>query len=81
MDELQEHEIQYTVKYITWAVSKDFGKTGMYCFFRFLMKKMNLHSLKENSHLVERHQQNSHSEKKICLINGESVFPKIKTHK
>ena len=55
MDELREHEIQYTVKYITWAVSKDFRKTGMYCFFRFLMKKMNLHSKKENAHLVDRH--------------------------
>ena len=44
VDQLQEHEIQYTRKYITWAVSNDFGATGMYCFFRFLMKKMNLHS-------------------------------------
>ena len=29
MDELRKHELEeYTVRYVTWAVAKDFGRTG-----------------------------------------------------
>ena len=30
LDELRENEIQYTLRFITWTFSKDFGKTGIY---------------------------------------------------
>ena len=36
MDELSKHEIKHTVKYVSWAVSKDFGKTGTYPLDLFL---------------------------------------------
>ena len=28
MDELRKHELEHTVRYVTWAVSKYFGRTG-----------------------------------------------------
>ena len=28
MGELRKHELEYTVRYVTWAVPKDFERTG-----------------------------------------------------
>ena len=27
MDELQKHELEYTVRYVAWVVPKQFGRT------------------------------------------------------